>query len=247
MSSGAGLVAASRSRVLRFHSSCSFASSRTRASRASSSVRPVQRLEPGRQLAQLGLHQVDTRAAHHLLPLAGDALPPALGQRRVDRLLEHERRHAELARPRLGDQAVPLAPRLRHVEGDRRQASPRRLLGVGLERRAEGDRAVLVDVVGVAALGEQAEVARRALLRGADRRPPLVDDVRQAHGAEELVRRVGVGEHERLAARGALADAREPLALVAERLDRRLEPLDAAGAHAATAAKSSARASPESR
>ena len=61
---------------------------------------------------------------------------------------------------------------------------------------------------------------RRALLGRADRRPPLVDDVRDVHRAQELVRDVGVDEDERLAGRDPLVKLGEPRALIGERRGR---------------------------
>ena len=92
-------------------------------------------LSPGRPLEErdepleLGGHQVEARGSDDLLPVVGDPLPPAVGQHRVDRLLEREERNAALALPRLGDAEVRVRPDLGDERRDRRQPAPRRLLG----------------------------------------------------------------------------------------------------------------------
>ena len=189
-------------------------------------------LEERDEPLELRRHQVESGGADDRLPVSRDPLPPEVGQPVLDALLEREVRHAPLALPGLGDPEMRVRPDLRQEDGDVGQAAPGRLLGIVLERRAERDRAVLLDVVGVAALAQQREIVRRALLGRADRGPPLVDDVRDVHRAQKLMRDVGIDDRQRLAGCDAELQVGEPLALMARGRRRGLEPFRAARAHA---------------
>ena len=217
----------------RLHSCCSFASARIGSRRASSYRRPNVDSSNGIEQVQLLDHQVDPLGSDHVLPLVRDTLPPALGYfggRPPFRI------RTPGPRSRLSHAAaIPRAPPSTAGSaksptcGSPPHGRPRRVR----EHRPEADRAVLVDVVGIAAGANRLEVQRRLLLRRADRSPPLVDDVGNPESAEDLVWNVGVGDYDRA------AEALEPSALVLHRRHGRLEALAAARAHASASRTSS--------